>query len=125
MPYADTDFFLAIIKETDWLKSRAYRLKTRYKGLLWTSLATLIELLLLSRRYGLDPEIVAISASEIAEVRGVGMQVVLLAAHYMREKGLNTFDAVHAAFVGADEIISSDKVFDRVGLRRIPLEKAG
>ena len=124
MPYADTDFFLALIKERDWLQSSAGKLYKKYRGQLWTSITTIIEVLLLAARLKLDPERLVLNLSRIAQLRGVDLQVALLAAHFMKQDGLGTFDALHGAFCFAerDEIISSDKVFDRIGLTRIPLE---
>ena len=122
MTYADTDFFLALIKTTDWLKSPAKRLFEQYRDGLWTSVVTVIEMLLLSERMQLDPERIVMDVTEIAEVRGVDRTKLLLAAHFMQENKMRTFDALHAAFAQGDEILSSDRVYDRVGLKRIPLE---
>ena len=123
MPYADTDFFLALIKENDWLKSSAKRLLERYQTKLWTSVATVIELLLLCDEFALDPERVISAVVGIAEVRGISIETAVAAAHYMSTDKLTPLDAMHAAFCGTDEIISSDHDYDRIGLKRIPLEK--
>lgn len=56
MTYADTDFFLALLKPTDWLKENAKLLLEEEKGAITTSEATYIELMLLSKKYDLDPE---------------------------------------------------------------------
>jgi hypothetical protein len=40
----------------------------------------------------------------------------------MKEKGMNVFDALHAVTCGDNMIISSDSIFDMVGLGRISLE---
>ncbi|WP_457741287.1 hypothetical protein [Thermococcus sp.] len=40
----------------------------------------------------------------------------------MKEHNLNPFDAVHAAKCGG-EIISSNKAFDELGIKRIKLEE--
>ncbi len=50
MIYADTDFFLALLKPKDWLKQGAERLLVEHKGELVTSPVTLTELLLLGVR---------------------------------------------------------------------------
>lgn len=123
MTYADTDFFLALIKETDWLKGNAARLLVQYQNRLWTSLMTVVELLLLSESLRLDPERIVVDVAELAEIRGTDVRLLLLAAHYMKEHRLRTFDAFHAAFAQGDEILSSDKAFDRVGLKRVRLEE--
>ena len=124
MTYADTDFFLALLKDSDWLQSGAKRLYSEHQGRLWTSPATLIELLLLAKEYGLDPERLLVDAVEIAELRGGDLNMFLTAAGLVSGKRVGVFDALHAASCGPDEdIISSDKVFDRLGMRRIPLEE--
>ena len=122
MIYADTDFFLALLKGSDWLKSSAKKLLGKYRGQLWTSSATLIELLLLSQRYGLNAERVIVDAIKIARFPE-DPQPFVLAADYVNEHGIGVFDALHAAFCGTDRIISSDKVFDKLGLTRVALEK--
>ena len=79
MTYADTDFFLALMKERDWLKSRAAELLERYKDRLWTSVFTVVEMLLLSEAFKLDPERIVVNVSELAEVRGSDRKVLLRA----------------------------------------------
>ncbi len=123
MIYADTDFFLALLKESDWLKSNAKKLLIENRGKIWTSPTTLIELLLLCKEYSLDPERVLVDALQIAEIKGGDSQTYLLAAHLIKEEGSNVFDSLHAAFCGqGNKIISSDKIFDKLGLERINLE---
>ena len=125
MVYADTDFFVAILKEGDWLQQRARRVYQQHKGSIWTSPATLMELLLLARSLSLDPERVMTSVLKIAGLRGGEDRVYYLAARYMKRFRMTAIDAVHAAFCGKDEsIISSDKVFDQLGMKRIKLEAA-
>ena len=124
MIYADTDFFVALVKTSDWLKDPADRLLQEHLGRIWTSPATLIELLLLSAELRLDPETVIADVLKISRLRGSDAAVFLRAAKYIKEDNVRVFDAVHAAACGADSpIISSDKVFDRLGLKRIPLEQ--
>lgn len=48
--YADTDFFLALLKDTDWLKEKAISLAKKYEGQITTSEATFIELSRLLRQ---------------------------------------------------------------------------
>jgi len=121
VPYADTDFFLAIIKDSDWLKESALKKYSEYRGRIWTSAATLIEIMFFAKKVGLDAEEVVVDALDIAELRGADRSTFLLAAHYVKHKGTNVLDALHAAFCGNDEIISSDAVFDELGLKRIKL----
>ena len=80
---------------------------------------------MLADRLELDAERIVIDAVQIAELRGVKIEIVLLAAHFMKQKRLRTFDAVHAAlaFDEGDPILSSGKAFECVGLVRIHLEE--
>ncbi len=111
------------MKKSDWLKEPATRLLAKYGNQLWTSPATLIELLLVAEEYSLDPERLVIDTLEIAQLRGGGPKVFLTTAAYVKQKGAGVFDSLHAAFCGKEsKIISSDAVFDRLGLDRIPLE---
>ena len=124
MIYVDTDFFLALLKKQDWLKTSAKSLLRKYQHQLWTSTATLIELLLVASNYKLDPERILIDALELVEVRETEAKKYLVAAHYIKDKDVGVFDAIHAAFCGRKgKIISSDKVFDKLGLERIQLGK--
>ena len=66
MIYADTDFFLALLKPRDWLKNRAREILEEYRGRITTSEVTFIELMLLAKRYNLDP--VRVTASVMAIV---------------------------------------------------------
>ncbi len=119
MVYADTDFFLALLKSSDWLKGNAKKLYEEYNGKITTSEVTFIELLLLAKKHGLDP--IRLTASVMA-ITGIEDDLYLRAAYYMREQNLNPFDAFHAAHCGGT-IISSDKTFDGIGTKRIKLEK--
>ena len=123
MIYADTDFFVALVKKSDWLKVSAKKLLKEYAGQIWTSPATLIELMLLAAGLDLDPETVIEDVLKIARLRGGNVAVLQRAAKYVKKDDVRVFDALHAACCGTDcRIISSDKVFDRLGLKRIRLE---
>ncbi len=118
MVYADTDFFLALLKPSDWLKENARKIYERYVDEITTSEATFLELLILSKKFNLDP--VRLLAAVMAII-GEENEDYLRAAYYMKEHSLNPFDAVHAAKCGGT-IISSDKAFDKLGIKRIKLE---
>ncbi len=117
--YADTDFFLALLKDSDWLRQNALKVLDVYRGEITTSEATFIELMLLSDKYKLDP--IDITSSVMA-LTNVIDPIYLQAAIYVK-RGVNPFDAFHAAHAG-NEIISSDKVYEKVGLKRIRLEES-
>ena len=119
MIYADTDFFLALLKPEDWLKDKARAILERYRGQITTSEVTFIELMLLARRYDLDP--VKITASVMA-ICSMDDEKLLKAAIYIREYGAGVFDAFHAAHCSG-KIISSDSIFDKLGIERIRLEE--
>ncbi|ADC65552.1 PilT protein domain protein [Ferroglobus placidus DSM 10642] len=119
MIYADTDFFLALLKEKDWLKERAKRLLKEYEGQITTSAITFIELALIAKRYGLD--VVRIFTS-VMTLCGIDDERLLKAAIFIRDYGLGVFDAFHAAYCGG-KIISSDSSYDKVGIERIKLEE--
>ncbi len=118
MIYADTDFFLALLKPSDWLKKNAERIKNEHEGDIGTSEVTFIELLLISKRFNFDP--VKLTSAVMA-ICGIHDDIYLKAAMNVA-KGGNVFDAFHAAHCEGT-IISSDDVFEKLfGLMRIPLE---
>ena len=118
MIYADTDFFLALMKPNDWLKENAKKILERYEGQITTSETTFLELLIVAKKYNLDP--IKLTSAVMA-LTGIEEDVYLRAAYYMKKHGLNAFDAFHAAKCGG-VIISSDKVYEKVGIKRIKLE---
>jgi len=121
MPYADSNFFLALIKKQDWLNENAEKLLKHYKDKIWTSMWTIIEILMLVEKFDLDPESVVNSIKQLAKIDG-DTDLLLSVAHLMKEEKMGVFDALHTVSCGNDLIISSDSVFDKIGLRRIKLE---
>ena len=118
--YADLDFWLALLKNDDWLNDRAERLLEKYEGELEVSLATFIELFLVEERFAFDRERAVTAILELATYEG-DPNVVYQASENIDE-GLNTFDAFHAALSGGS-IISSDRAYDELtGVNRIRLE---
>ena len=117
MVYADTDFFLALLKEKDWLKEKALSVLRENKDNITTSITTYIELMLLSKKFGLDPVNVAVSVMEITR----SFDERILRASILISQGMGVFDAFHAAFSDG-EIISSDHVYEEFGYRRVKLE---
>jgi predicted nucleic acid-binding protein len=117
--YADADFWVALLKDDDWLGERAERLLREYEGDLETSIVTFIELFLIEERFDFDRDQAALAIFELAETTA-DEDVVFQASEYI-DDGLNTFDAFHAAIAG-DRIISSDQAFNEVEIERIALE---
>ncbi len=121
MAYADTDFFLALVKDEDWLKSDARKILEKHEDDIWTSIVTVLEISLLCKREEIDIERAMVDVLQIAELKGVEHEIVFRAIEHMEKDGLNVFDAFHASFCGDDKMISSDKVFDRVIGERVEL----
>ena len=122
MPYADTDFFIALLKGEDWLKLKAKKILENYKSRIWTSSWTIVEILMLTKEFKLDPENIVTSINNMVQVEG-DIEALLAAAHLMKEKNMTTFDALHAVSCKNDAIISSDNIFDRIDMKRIKLEE--
>lgn len=122
MMYADTDFFLALVKDDDWLQERAATIALENDGDIYTSRATLLELLVISDRFQFDRMEALTYALEIAEIPE-DEDVLFQAADYMEQHGLTAFDAYHLAYAGDDAVISSDNAFDDVTDDRIALEE--
>jgi len=118
--YADLDFWLALLKDDDWLADRAESLLDEYENELEVSLATFIELFLVEERFAFDRERAVTAILELATYEG-DPNVVYQASENIDE-GLNTFDAFHAALSGGS-IISSDRAYDELtGVNRTRLE---
>jgi len=121
--YADLDFWLALLKDDDWLSDRAEHLLEEHEGKLEVSLATFIELLLVEERYTFDRERAVTAILELATYSGDPDDVYQASEHI--DEGLNTFDGFHAALSGG-RIVSSDGAYDDIGSpERIRLEPDG
>ena len=116
MTYADTDFFLALLKPTDWLRENARRIMKEEQGKIYTSEATYIELMLLAKRYGLDPVRITIDVMAICNEKNGEYQ----AAAELITQGVGVFDSFHAVHSNG-KIISSDKIYRKIGLKQIDL----
>ena len=108
--YVETDFLLALVKADDWLADAAERVYRENDGELWTASFTLVELLLVAYREGLDAERVVANAAALVEVRG-DVERVLSAAAYVEDHGLTPFDALHLVESDGDTIVSSDATY--------------
>ncbi|SDK89729.1 type II toxin-antitoxin system VapC family toxin [Natronorubrum texcoconense] len=122
MIYADTDFFIALVKDDDWLQCSAAEIALENEGEIYTSRATLLELLMISNRFEFDRMEALAYALELAAVPE-DEDVLFQAADYMEQDGLTAFDAYHAAYADEDPIVSSDKSFDDITDDRIAIEE--
>lgn len=114
--YAEIDFLLALIKDEDWLGDAAETVYDEYRESLWTSQFTLIELLLVAYREGLDTERVIANASDLIDVRG-DVDTVVAAASHVEEHGFTPFDALHLVESDGDTVVSSDETYEEFAPR--------
>ena len=121
--FADTDFILALIKETDWLKENALKILQENKGKINTSVSVMFELALICKRLRINAMNTFAHVFEIIEVNEEIYSVCMRAALYIEKYNLTVFDAFHAAFCKDEKIISSDSVYETVGIERVRLEK--
>jgi predicted nucleic acid-binding protein len=122
MPFVESDFFIAILKDSDWLKSKAAKAYEKYKGRLWTSPSVIAELLLISEEFGLDPENIIAHIYRLVDVKDLDEVIAVRAAHFMKEEKATAFDALHAAYAQNDLVLSSDSIYDKLGIERIKFE---
>lgn len=52
-------------------------------------------MMLLAEEYELDSERMVVDVLEMAEVKGIDINVLLLASHLMKHENVNVFDALH------------------------------
>ena len=122
MIYADTDFFIALVTDDDWLQERAAAVASEYAGAIYTSRMTPLELLVISDRFEFDRMEALCYALEIASIPE-GDTALFQAADYMDQHGRTAFDAYHLAYADTDPLISSDNAFDAITDDRISIEE--
>jgi len=127
--YVETDFLVALLKDDDWLgKSVEVTVKDDEIDVN-TSLLSYLELLLsaYSPNTGIGFEVVPVVSNLLDDVPinpPSDEDVVLAAATFLDEYQITPFDAFHAAIVVTrnDQILASDRIYDEIGLDRVPLE---
>lgn len=119
--FADSDFILALMKESGWLKERTKKILHENKGEINTSISVMLEVAIVCKRLGMSVKEVFANIFEIIILDNESSAICLRAALYIEKYGLNVFDAFHAAYCFGDAIISSDDIYDRIGLKRITL----
>ncbi len=120
--YVETDFLLALAKDTDWLQSSAEDALGEYD--VETSPLSYLELLLARERYEFDYVPLAANLLELIPVRNEEeKQIVLKAVNYYDE-GMTPFDAFHAATAETRgmNVLSSEKDYEETEVERVPLE---
>lgn len=120
--FVETDFLIALAKDTDWLQERAEVALENYDVV--TSPYSYLELLIIRERHEYD---YVRLVSNMLDLVPVGTeedhQVVLKAVTYYDE-GMTPFDAFHAATAETRglSILSSDNAYENIDAERLPLE---
>jgi len=110
--YADSDFFLALLKDSDWLKEKAKKIYEKNKDSIYVSPFTVVELMVVCVREDIPLKKTLFQISRIAELTFVKWSLFFNAAEY-----------VELASSEESEIISSDKVYEKFGFKVIDLKK--
>jgi len=120
--YVETDFLLALAKDSDWLQGSAEEALGEYEA--ETSAFSYLELVLARERYEFDYVPLVANLLELVPVQDEKeKQVVLKAVNYYDE-GMTPFDAFHAATAetrGMD-VLSSERDYEDIEVERVPLE---
>ena len=120
--YVETDFLLALAKDTDWLQESAEAALDEYE--VEASAFSYLELILARERYEFDYVPLVANLLELVPVRDEEeKQVVLKAVNYY-EEGTTPFDAFHAATAEARgmDVLSSENDYDGIEVELVPLE---
>ena len=120
--YVETDFLLALTKDSDWLQGPAEAALDEYE--VKTSAFSYLELVLARERYEFDYVPLVANLLEVVPVRDEEeKQVVLKAVNYYDE-GMTPFDAFHAATAETRrlDVLSSEKDYENIEVSRVPLE---
>jgi predicted nucleic acid-binding protein len=120
--YVETDFLLALAKDTDWLQESAGAALDEHE--VETSAFSYLELVLARERYEFDYVPLVANLLELVPVRDEEeKQVVLKAVNYY-EDGMTPFDAFHAATAETRrlDVLSSEKDYENIEVSRVPLE---
>ncbi|SEH18022.1 PIN domain-containing protein [Natronorubrum sediminis] len=122
--YVETDFLLALAKDSDWLQQSAEEALNEYD--VETSAFSYLELLLARERYEFEYVPLVANLLELVPVRNEEeRQIVLKAVNYYDE-GMTSFDAFHAATAETRtlNVLSSEKDYEDIEVERVPLEPA-
>ncbi|MBS3071677.1 PIN domain-containing protein [Candidatus Pacearchaeota archaeon] len=128
--YADSDFFLALLKDSDWLKEKAKKIYEKNKNSIYISPFTVVELMIVCNRENIPLKETLFHISRIAGLTFVKWDLFFRTVDYI-EKGANIFDALlmafakesEIAFSEESEIISSDKIYGKFDFKVIDLKK--
>lgn len=120
--YVETDFLLALAKDSDWLQTSAEAALDEHE--VETSAFSYLELLLARERYEFEYVPLVANLLELVDVSDDDERQVVLKATKYYEEGMTPFDAFHAATAetrGLD-VLSSEGDYEDINVARIPLE---
>lgn len=121
--YADTDFFLTLMKNSDWLKEQAKKVYEKNKDNLFVSPFTVAEIMIICKREDIPMKETLIQISRIAKLENMNWDTFFKSCNFI-EKGATIFDSLLMALVSEnDQIISSDNVYEKFGFKVIDLKK--
>jgi predicted nucleic acid-binding protein len=125
MVYVETDFLVALAKESDWLKKNAEAVLRDEDIEVSTSILAYAEFLFLAERYDFD-RVRAVSnlLDMVPVLPEEHSQAVLKAAKYQEEHGMTTFDALHAGLSETRDarILASEGDYDALEVERVSIE---
>ncbi|NEU58793.1 PIN domain-containing protein [Halorussus sp. MSC15.2] len=127
--YVETDFLIALVKESDWLREPALK-ALEERDEIYTSVLSYAEVLVLfydreQAEYEIDAPRAITNLLELVPIRPEHHEdAVLAAATFLEEHQMTPFDALHAgmATTGDGRVLSSEQDYDTAGLDRLPLE---
>lgn len=121
--YADTDFFLALMKNSDWLKEKAKQVYEKNKENLFVSPFTIAEIMIVCKREKIPTKEALIQISRIAKLENFSWDTFFRSCDFL-EKGATIFDSLLMALCSEnDQIISSDNIYEKFGFDVIDLKK--
>lgn len=122
--YADTDFFIALMKESDWLKEKAKKIYEKNKGNIYVSPFTIVEVMIICNREKIPIKQTLLQISRITKLEKIEWNIFFKTCDYV-ENGATIFDSLLMAFCedGENLIISSDRVYEKFGFGIIDLSK--
>jgi predicted nucleic acid-binding protein len=121
--YADSDFFLGLMKDSDWLKEKAKKIYNQNKNEIYITPFTIAELMIVCKREEIPIKKTLIQISRIAKLESISWNVFFTACDYIG-KGATIFDALIMGFCGKEnQIISSDNIYKKFDFDVLDLRK--
>ncbi len=117
--YADTDFFLALMKGSDWLKEKAKKIYEKEQSI-YISPFTVVEIIIICIREKIPVKETLFQISRIAELELIEWEIFFECSNHI-EKGATLFDSLLMAVCKDNYIISSDKIYEKFGYKIINL----